>query len=86
MAAEKDKNEMYSMIGNIFQGAFTAAGAITTAVIEGKTQRVSLETNASMYNTDSTQKGKSTRTIVIAVCAVAAIAVFGIFVWSNRRK
>lgn len=76
----------YSWIAGIFEGAFNAATSITGTVVNGKTQQVSLQTNADVTKTSKTQNQKTMRAIIIGGCVIAAIAVFGIFVYSNRRK
>lgn len=76
----------YSWIGGIFEGLFGAADKITTAVVNGKTQRVSLETSADVTKNTKSENQKSVRALIIGGCVVLAVMVFGIFVWSNRRK
>ena len=75
----------YSWIGGIFEGAFSAASGITTTVINGQTQQVSLEQNGSLAVTKE-QNQKTVRAVIIAAGVVLAVVVFGLFVWSNKRK
>lgn len=76
----------YSWIGGLFEGAFAAATGITSTVVNGQTQRVSLEQQGGLSVTNKEQNQKTVRTVIIAVGVVVAVVVFGIFVWSNRRK
>ena len=76
----------YSWIGGIFEGAFSAASGITTTVINGQTQQVSLEQNGSLAVTTKEQNQKTVRAVIIAAGVVLAVVVFGLFVWSNKRK
>lgn len=76
----------YSWIGGILEGAFGAATAITTTVVNGKTQQATIEANASVTETGKTQNNKTIRTLIIGGVVLGAIVLFGLFVWSNRRK
>ena len=76
----------YSWIGGILEGAFGAATAITTTVVNGKTQQATIEANASFTETGKTQNNKTIRTLIIGGVVLGAIVLFGLFVWSNRRK
>lgn len=76
----------YSWIGGLFEGAFTAATGITSTVVNGQTQSVSLEQQGSLSVTTKEQNQKTVRTVIIAAGVVVAVIVFGIFVWSNKRK
>ena len=76
----------YSWIGGILEGAFGAATAITTTVVNGKTQQATIEANAGVTETSKTQNNKTIRTLIIGGVVLGAIVLFGLFVWSNRRK
>lgn len=76
----------YSWIAGIFEGAYGAASKIATTVVNGNVQQVSLETSADVANNTKSENQKTVRSLIIGACVVAAIAVFGLFVWSNRRK
>lgn len=76
----------YSWIGGILEGAFGAATAITTTVVNGKTQQATIEANAGVNQTDKTQNNKTIRTLIIGSVVLGAIVLFGLFIWSNRRK
>lgn len=76
----------YSWIAAIFEGAFGAASSITGTVVNGQTQRVSLETSADVTTNSKSENQKTIRALIIGACVIAAVAVFGLFVYSNRRK
>lgn len=76
----------YSWIGTLLGGAFGAAGTITTSIVDGKTQRAQIEANAGISQTEKSQNSKTVRTLIIGGVVLGAIVLFGLFVWSNRRK
>lgn len=76
----------YSWIGGILEGAFQAAGSITTSVVNSKTEQAKIGANADVTKTDKEQGGKTTRTLIIGGVVLGAIVLFGLFVWSKRRK
>lgn len=76
----------YSWIGTLLGGAFTAAGTITNSIVNGKTQRAQIEADADVQQVSKTQSSKTTRTLIIGGVVLGAIVLFGLFVWSNRRR
>lgn len=76
----------YSWIGTLLGGEFTAAGTITKSVVDGKTQRAQIEAGANIEQTTKSQDSKTVRTLIIGGVVLGAIVLFGLFVWSNRRK
>ncbi len=76
----------YSWIGTLLGGAFGTATTITNTVVAGQNYRAELEAGATNHGVDKEQNQKTLRTVIIAVCLVAVVIVFGLFVWSNKRK
>ena len=76
----------FAWIGSILEGAFGAATTITQTVVNGKTQQATIEANAGVTEVGKTQNSKTARTLIIGGVVLAAIVLFGLFVWSNRRK
>ena len=45
-----------------------------------------IEADADIQQVSKTQSSKTTRTLIIGGVVLGAIVLFGLFVWSNRRK
>lgn len=78
--------ENYSWIGGILEGAFSAATNITGTVMNSKTEQAKIGANADITQTDKEQNSKTVRTVIIGGVVLGAIVLFGLFVWSKRRK
>lgn len=77
---------MYSWIGTLVGTLATTAGGITETVISGKNKRTEIEAGANIEQTTKSQNSKTVRTLIIGGVVLGAIVLFGLFVWSNRRK
>lgn len=78
--------ENYSWIGTLVGTLATTAGGITETVISGKNKRTEIEAGANIEQTTKSQNSKTVRTLIIGGVVLGAIVLFGLFVWSNRRK
>ncbi|MBO5013597.1 MAG: hypothetical protein J6C57_06115 [Paludibacteraceae bacterium] len=78
--------EDYSWIGTLVGTLATTAGGITETVISGKNKRTEIEAGANIEQTTKSQNSKTVRTLIIGGVVLGAIVLFGLFVWSNRRK
>lgn len=78
--------EDYSWIGTLVGTLATTAGGITETVINGKNKRTEIEAGANIEQTTKSQNSKTVRTLIIGGVVLGAIVLFGLFVWSNRRK
>lgn len=78
--------EDYSWIGTLVGTLVTTAGGITETVISGKNKRTEIEAGANIEQTTKSQNSKTVRTLIIGGVVLGAIVLFGLFVWSNRRK
>lgn len=78
--------EYYSWIGTLVGTLATTAGGITETVISGKNKRTEIEAGANIEQTTKSQNSKTVRTLIIGGVVLGAIVLFGLFVWSNRRK
>lgn len=76
----------YSWIGTLVGTLATTAGGITETVISGKNKRTEIEAGANIEQTTKSQNSKTVRTLIIGGVVLGAIVLFGLFVWSNRRK
>lgn len=76
----------YSWIGTLVGTLVTTAGGITETVISGKNKRTEIEAGANIEQTTKSQNSKTVRTLIIGGVVLGAIVLFGLFVWSNRRK
>ena len=76
----------YSWIGTLVGTLATTAGGITETVISGKNKRTEIEAGANIEQTTKRQNSKTVRTLIIGGVVLGAIVLFGLFVWSNRRK
>ena len=76
----------YSWIGTLVGTLATTAGGITETVISGKNKRTEIEAGANVEQTTKSQNSKTVRTLIIGGVVLGAIVLFGLFVWSNRRK
>ena len=76
----------YSLIGTLVGTLATTAGGITETVISGKNKRTEIEAGANIEQTTKSQNSKTVRTLIIGGVVLGAIVLFGLFVWSNRRK
>lgn len=76
----------YSWIGTLIGTLATTAGGITETVISGKNKRTEIEAGANIEQTTKSQNSKTVRTLIIGGVVLGAIVLFGLFVWSNRRK
>ena len=78
--------EDYIWIGTLVGTLATTAGGITETVISGKNKRTEIEAGANIEQTTKSQNSKTVRTLIIGGVVLGAIVLFGLFVWSNRRK
>ena len=78
--------EDYSWISTLVGTLATTAGGITETVISGKNKRTEIEAGANIEQTTKSQNSKTVRTLIIGGVVLGAIVLFGLFVWSNRRK
>ena len=78
--------EDYSWIGTLVGTLATTACGITETVVSGKNKRTEIEAGANIEQTTKSQNSKTVRTLIIGGVVLAAIVLFGLFVWSNRRK
>lgn len=78
--------EDYSWIGTLVGTLATTAGGITETVISGKNKRTEIEAGANIEQTTKSQNSKTVRTLIVGGVVLGAIVLFGLFVWSNRRK
>ena len=78
--------EDFSWIGTLVGTLATTAGGITETVISGKNKRTEIEAGANIEQTTKSQDSKTVRTLIIGGVVLGAIVLFGLFVWSNRRK
>lgn len=78
--------EDYSWIGSLVSSALGTATTITTSVVGGQNYRAELDAGTKNHGVDKEQNQKTLRTVIIASGLVAVVIVFGIFVWSNKRK
>ena len=76
----------YSWIGTLVGTLATTAGGITETVISGKNKRTEIVAGANIEQTTKSQNSKTVRTLIIGGVVLGAIVLFGLFVWSNRRK
>ena len=76
----------YSWIGTLVGTLVTTAGGITETVISGKNKRTEIEAGANIEQTTKSQNSTTVRTLIIGGVVLGAIVLFGLFVWSNRRK
>ena len=76
----------YSWIGTLVGTLATTAGGITETVISGKNKRTEIEAGANIEQTTKSQNSKTVRTLIIGGVVLGVIVLFGLFVWSNRRK
>ena len=76
----------YSWIGTLVGTLATTAGGITETGISGKNKRTEIEAGANIEQTTKSQNSKTVRTLIIGGVVLGAIVLFGLFVWSNRRK
>ena len=74
----------FCYIGIFLISLFNAG--ITETVISGKNKRTEIEAGANIEQTTKSQNSKTVRTLIIGGVVLGAIVLFGLFVWSNRRK
>ncbi len=76
----------WSWIGGIIEGAFGAASSITNTVVGGQNRRTEMEVLNEKYIAEQEQKMKTYRTLIFVAGAAVCIILFGMFVYSNRKK
>lgn len=72
-------------LSNILQGAFDTATGITNTVVGGQNYRKELDVNKDVTVNTKSEDSKTTRTVIIAGCALVAIVLAGIFIFRNRK-